>query len=66
MAAELGEIGRENHAGSHAQTGESHFGAHGECRLPALEPLDDTAADGNASHLTAAAEDHEPDRRQLG
>ncbi len=66
MAAQLGEIGREDHAGGHAQTGEGHLGAHGQGGLAALEPLDNTAAHRNAGHLAAAAEDHEAAGSQLG
>ena len=66
LAAELGEEGREDHAGGHAQTGEGHLGAHGQGRLTALEPLDDAAAHRNAGHLAAAAEDHEAAGGQLG
>ena len=66
MAAELGEIRREDHAGRDAEARQGHLGAHGEGRLPALEPLDDTAAHRDARHFAAAAEDHESDGRQLG
>ena len=66
MAAELGEIRREDHAGGDAKARQGHFRAHREGRLPALEPLDDTAAHRDAGHFAATAEDHESEGRQLG
>ena len=66
LAAELGEEGREDHARGDAEAGEGHLGAHREGHLAALEPLDDTAADRDAGHLAAAAEDHEAAGGQLG
>ena len=66
MASELGEVRREDHAGGDAQAGQGHLGAHGKRGLPALEPLDYTAADRDTGHFAAAAKDHEADGCELG
>ena len=66
MAAQTGKVGRENHAGGHAQTSQSHLRAHCQGHFPSLEPLDDAAAHRNAGHLHATAKHHEAAGSKLG
>ena len=66
LAAQLGEVGRENHAGGYTQTGKSHLGTHSQSGFTTLEPFDDTAAHRDTSHLAAATEKHEAAGSQLG
>ena len=65
-STQLGKNRRENHAGSHSQTGKRHLRPHGQCHFTALEPLDDTARHGNASHLDSTTENHKAHCRKLG
>ena len=65
-ATKMGEEGGENHAGGHTQTGQSHLAAHSHGSFAAFEPLDDSAAHGDACHLAAATENHEATCSQLG
>ena len=66
LTAQLGEVGRENHAGGNTQAGKSHLRAHGQSGLTAFEPFHNTAAHGDTGHLAAAPEEHEAQGGQLG
>ena len=65
-AAETGEIGRENHAGGHTETGKSHLRTHGQGGFTTLEPFHNTTAYSDTGHFAAATEDHESDGSQFG
>ena len=65
-AAQLGEVGREDHTGGNTQAGQCHLATHGQSHLAALEPLHDTTANGDTGHLDTATKDHEADSGDLG
>ena len=66
MAAKTGKERREYHASSNAKTSQSHLRTHCQRHVVALEPLDDSSADGNACHLYATAEYHKAAGGELG